>query len=290
MWGDPIYLAAAIALFVSVMFGLINHLQNNGLDHVDAPTGTVINVGTSALAMWIFSPLYFAPHVLFTPAAAYFAIAGLVVPGISLALTALSIRRLGPSFTAGVASTSPVFAMVLAIVFIGESATSLSIAGTLVVAAGVTLLAGRNKNVPRNWPLWALLLPLGAALARAISHAAIKLGLTDQPHPFMAALIAATISITMIYTFYRLRGNTLPPINPGYAWFAACGLINALGLSLLNLALDLGEVIVVSPLIAAAPVFTLLASYLYFRRERITTRMTLAILSVFAGCVMVIIK
>ena len=56
------------------------------------------------------------------------------------------------------------------------------------------------------------------------------------------------------------------------------------------IALSIGSVIVVSPLIATTPVFTLLLGYLVFRRETITWPTVAAIVLIFAGCVLIILR
>ena len=284
-----VYASALIALFVSALFGISSHIQHLGLDHIDPRSGAVVNIGATALMMWILTPIYLDLAVFSTKAAALFALAGLVVPAVSLSLATISVRVIGPSLTQGLASTSPVFAMMLAIVLIGEEPTLGITLGTLIVVAGVMIVAFRTKGSTATWPLWAVVLPLGAALARAIAHPVVKLGLIEFPSPMTAALIASTVSISVGYALFRFQGKSLPAINAGYAWFGLCGLINGTGLILLNKALEIGHVVVVSPIIAAAPAFTLLSGYLYFKREVITPRLVLAIILIFAGCVLITI-
>ncbi|MFM1814847.1 MAG: hypothetical protein RLZ98_1542 [Pseudomonadota bacterium] len=287
---EAVYISALIALFVSFLFGITSHIQNLGLDHLDARAGTIVIIGTTALAMWLLTPFYFSPDMLATRAAAYFALAGLVVPAISLSLATQSVRIMGPSLTQGLASTSPMFAMFLAVILVGEQLTAGVFIGTMVVVGGVMLVVLRGKGPARSWPLWAISLPFGAAVARAISHPVTKLGLLELPSPMTAALFASTVSIIVLYAVYRLGGRRMPPLNRGYLWFALCGLINAVGLTLLNVALEIGNVVVVSPIIAAAPVFTMLTGYLYFKREVITARMVAAIALIFAGCILIVFR
>ena len=68
-------------------------------------------------------------------------------------------------------------------------------------------------------------------------------------------------------------------------WFFA-----ALGLVGLNVALSLGEVVVVAPLVATTPAFTLLTGWLFFRREVVRLPTIIAIGCIFAGCVLIITR
>ena len=73
---DPVSLAAAIALLVSINFGVANHVQHIALDHMDVRSGTMVNIATTALIFWLLSPFYLVPSTLLTSSAAYFALAG----------------------------------------------------------------------------------------------------------------------------------------------------------------------------------------------------------------------
>ncbi len=287
---DANYASALIALFVSALFGLAAHIQRLGLDYVDARTGAIVNVGTTAAIATVLAPLYVDWPTTKLPSVALFALAGLVVPGVSLSVSTFAIRLIGPSLTSGLASTSPVFAMLLAIVLVGELVTTQIAVGTLIVVAGVALVAMRPSKSPISWPYWAIGLPLVAALARGIAHPVVKLGLLGMPSPMTAMLVSSMVSIVVIYSLFRLQGHVLPAWNRGYLWFALCGVINCIGLVCLNVALQIGEVIIVSPLIAATPVFTLLASYLYFKREVITGRILCAIVMIVIGCALITIR
>jgi len=289
--GDPVYLAAAIALLVSLNFGFANHFQHIALDHLPDPqVGTIINVATTAAMFWLLSPLFLVPETLLSPSAGLFALAGLIVPAASISLTTLSVKMIGPGLTAGLASTSPVFAMVLAVIFLGELVSAPILIGTGIVIAGIMLIAFRSKTEGMTWPLWAIALPLLAALTRGITHPLIKYALTGLPSPMTAALISSTVSLVVLAIAHRFAGGSLPTWSKGYLWFALCGVINGMGIVGLNYALSLGKVVVVSPLVATTPAFTLLLGYFVFRRETIRWPAIAAIAMIFAGSILILTR
>lgn len=288
--GETIYLAAAIAVCVSIIFGIASHVQQIALDHMDVRSGTIVNIATTTAITWLLAPVYLVPENLATQSAALFALSGLIVPAVSISFATLSVRTIGPGLTAGLASTAPVFAMIVAVLWLGEVVTAQILAGTLILVMGIVLIALRSQRGGANWPLWALALPLVAALTRGVSHPIIKLGLVGLPSPMTAALISSTVSLVVLYAIHLAAGRTFPAWNRGYYWFALCGVINGVGIIGLNLALQLGEVIVVSPLIAATPAFTLLTGYLIFRREVIGWSTVGAISLIFCGCVLIIVR
>ena len=287
---DPNVVSAALALLVSVNFGIASHVQHIALDHMDARSGTVVNIGTTVVLLALLSPLYLKPATLLSESAMYFAMVGILVPAVSISFSTFSVRMIGPGLTTGIASTSPVFAMLLAVLVLGEMVTGRILSGTFVVIAGIALIALRSVRHGVSWPLWALGLPLVAAGVRGISHVVIKLGLTGLPSPMTAALIGSSVSLLVLGIVYKGSGRTLPAMNRGYYWFALGGLMNGFGLVVLNLALEMGEVVIVSPLVATTPAFTLLTGYLFFRREVIPWSSVFAILLIFCGCFLIITR
>lgn len=288
---DPVLIAAAIAIAVSINFGIASHVQHIALDHMDAATGTLINIATTTLIFLALSPLYLDPDTLVTLPVLYFAAAGLIVPSLSITFATLSVKKIGPGLTAGLAATSPIFALLIAVIFLGEVATAPILAGTLIVICGVMFIAGfRSGQTAIAWPLWAIVLPLAAALARGIAHPLMKLGLTEIPNPLTAGLVSTAVSLLVLSILRLGSGRGLPAWNRGYGWFALCGVINALGIVGIGTALSIGNVIVVSPLIATTPVFTLLLGYFFFRREVIAWANVVAIILIFIGCVLVVLR
>ncbi len=287
---ESVYLVPAIAFAASIVFAVSNHVQHIALDHMDVRTGTIVNVATTALVLWLAAPLFLVPESLLTRAAALFAIAGLVVPSLSMTLHTLSVRIIGPGITAGLTSTSPVFAMVIAVAVLGEIVTGRILVGTAIVVSGIGFIALSSRNVGVSWPVWAVLIPLGAALTRGFAHNIIKFGLNELPSPMTAALISSTVSLLVLLIVNGASRQKFPRLGPGYYWFGLLGILNAIGLIGINMALHLGDVVVVSPLIATTPVFTLLIGWMFFRREAVTWSSFLAIAIIFTGCVLIVTR
>ena len=63
----------------------------------------------------------------------------------------------------------------------------------------------------------------------------------------------------------------------GTYWFLGGGVCFATAIFTLNNAFMEGQVVTVIPIIAASPIFTLLMSWLIFRRERLTLKIVAAV-------------
>ncbi|MGI9521564.1 MAG: EamA family transporter [Hyphomicrobiaceae bacterium] len=285
---DTILQVASISLVASLIFGLSNHVQRIALDHMDVRTGTLINVATTAVLLWLISPFFLVPATLMTTSASWFALSGLIVPSLSMTFHTLSVRVIGPALTAGLASTSPVFAMAIAVLALGEIVSTNVLVGTVIVVVGIAIVALSSRGTTSSWPLWAVAIPLGAALARGLSHNAVKIGLEGLPSPLTAAFVATSTSLLVVLLLHIASVRTLPAWNAGYLWFGLCGVMNGLGLVGLMIALHLGDVTIVAPLISTTPIFTLVTGWLFFRRETLPFTSVAAIMLIFCGCLLVI--
>ena len=287
---ETILLASAIAFAASVVFAFSNHIQHIAVDHMDVRAGTLVNVGTTAILLWCAAPLFLSLEPISIHAIGLFALAGLIVPSLSMTLHTLSVRMIGPGITAGLTSTSPVFATVIAVAVLGEIITGRILVGTAIVVCGIGFIAFRSRKTGATWPIWAILVPLGAALTRGLAHNIVKLGLNDLPNPMTAALISSTVSLLVLFFVHGVSRQRVPRGARGYFWFGLCGILNGIGLVSLNTALHLGDVVVVSPLIATTPAFTLLTGWLFFKREAITWSSVIAITVIFVGCLLIITR
>ncbi len=243
----------------------------------------------STVLFWLFSPWFLQLWYWTTSAVFIFALVGLFRPFLTSNFAIAGIRYLGPTLTSILASTAPVFAAFFAIVILGETLTIPLTLGTLTIVLAIGLLAhkGEAKN---TWPIWALALPIGAAVLRALGHALTKLGLDITPDPLFAGLVSYTVSL-MIALGSTLKGGkyAVAPRHwtPGLLWFFGGGVINGISIWSLNTALNLGEVVKIIPIVALSPVFTLLLGLFVFRRETLTLRIGLALLLIVPGVILV---
>ena len=290
LMSDPVYLVSAIALSVSIVFALANHIQLIALQYMNVRGGTLVIVAAGFGVLLVLAPIYLEPSSLMSPAIGWFALGGLIVPALSMTLHTWSIRLLSPAITSALTSTSPVFAIVLAFVLLGELASVDQLLGTAIVIGSIAFIALQSRQIRSSWPLWALIIPLGAAACRAISHNVVKVGLNDLPAPMTAALVSSLVSLIVLGAWQGIRGHKMPRWNRGYWWFGLAGLLNAVGLVGLNQALELGTVTLVAPLVSTTPAFTLVLGWLFFRKEAVSWQTIVAMGAIFVGCLLIILR
>ena len=292
----PTTLTVLLALASAFTFSLSDQISHRGLKSADARSGSVVSVGASAAFFWLFAPWLVLPEYWFTGAALIFAIVGIFRPALSIYLAMIGIGYLGPTLASAFSATSPLWGGMLAVAFLGEHITPAIALGTAAVVAGAVIATLRPQGIPRHWPLWALLFPLGAAAIRASGHVTIKFGFEELPSPYFASLVSITVSALLGWAVFRLQGHRfkgsagLGHWFAAYKWFVISGILNGLAIFALNTALVEGSIVTVMPISAAGPVFTLLLGLLVFRSETITWRTIATIALVVPGIILVVLR
>ena len=254
-----------IALTSALCFAMALVLTQFGLRTIRPFTGAVIALPITAV---FFAAIFYQTAVWSDwdrESAATFAIVGLIFPvGITL-LTFFLNSLVGPNLTGALGNLTPFFAMTSAIFLLNETPNGTQLVGAVGVCIGVMLLFNGNLHVDKRLLYGASGLPLAAAALRGISQPLIKIGLIGWPSPVAAVTIGYITSSLAIglFAFFRGKKAVRLPLS-GFAWFTATGLVNGLAVLLLYMALELGSVAVVAPLIACYPLFTLILNRIFF--------------------------
>ncbi|MEX2446752.1 MAG: DMT family transporter [Dehalococcoidia bacterium] len=132
------------------------------------------------------------------------------------------------------------------------------------------------------------LFAVGAAMAYGSSQVITRGSVNDEASPLVGTLIAlfwGTLGFAVI-TLRPLLTQRVANFRRGAIFFASGGVFSAFGVILLFEALARGEVVIVSPVAATNPLFTLLFAVLLLRDvERITPRIVLGAVLVVTGVV-----
>ncbi len=283
-------ISTALALLASAFLGTAVVIANVGLRHLDPARGALVSIPSTTLLFWLLALFLFRGEGWNATAFAIFAVVGLIFPALVTFLNFASNRLTGPTVAGTISSTTPVFAVLGAMIFLGEPLTPAAAAGTAAIVLGVIALTARGADRPRPWAAWVILLPVAGAAIRGGAQAAVKGGLALWPDPFVAALVGYTVSSVTIFAANRALVAPVPragasPDRRGVFWFVAVGLCNGLGVLAMYAALNRGQVSVVSPLVATYPLFTLALSALFLREEKFGARVLLGVALTVAGVV-----
>ncbi len=281
------YIPSLLALLSAFLFAVSAHVQSLGLDGKNGQTASFVIIATSSAFLWLASPFLVQNWIWLSWATALFALSGLLRPTISVSLWTQGIRYLGPTMNSALGASGPVFTAIFAYLIVGEQMTLPIAIGTGAVIAGILVTSLRGKNSKSDWPLWAILFPLTSELCRAIAHSATKVGFSEIPDPFFAALMATTMGAITLAVRFAFQGRMPDLKTPGMKYFVMTGAITSAAIYFLNIALELGKVITVIPIIAVTPVFAMLLSLFVFGRETLTWRTYATIALVVPGVILV---
>ena len=280
-------ISIAFALAASGFLGTAVVIANVGLRYLDPARGALVSIPSTTLLFWLLAVFLFRGEGWNATAFAVFAVVGVIFPALVTFLNFASNRLTGPTVAGTISSTTPLFAVLGAMLFLGEPLSPAAMAGTAAIVLGVIALTARSAGRPRDWAAWVILLPLAGAAIRGGAQAAVKGGLAMWPDPFVAALVGYTVSCAMIFAGNRafVPRASAPFDRRGIFWFIAVGICNGLGVLAMYAALNRGQVSVVSPLVATYPLFTLALSALLMREERFGPRVLLGVALTVAGVV-----
>jgi drug/metabolite transporter (DMT)-like permease len=216
-----------------------------------------------------------------------FCVVGTFQMGVRL-LAYTGVLKIGASRSSSLQSISPLIAATIAITILGEPASTLIIAGTLLVVVGIVLVSWKAERELPSFRWWHLLLPVGAACLTGINHPLRRyaFGISDEPLFFSAFMGLVSFCGFLIYRAISPQKQRME-WSPGARWpFLCTGIFETLSIVLIMTSLSLGRVVVVAPIAATYPVWALVGAKLFLRNvEKITLKTVMGILSVVGGTV-----
>jgi len=282
--------AALLAMAAALCFAIAQILIQYGLRTVPSWRSPLYSIGGSAVLAWLFALIFVDFSQFHLEAAAIFAGVGLIFPVLVSILSVRSNEKLGPAVAAAIGNVSPLFAVLGAVLFLGERPGPGQVAGLAMVIGGVALLALRGGSGGRQWSLWVLALPLSAALVRGAIQPAIKTALALWHEPMAAAAIGYTLSTVVILLLVGRRAwRTGPADRRGAIWFTLVGVFNGAATFLLYAALGLGSITLVAPLVALFPLIAVGLSLIFLRGERLPVMGLLGVVACATGVVVLLV-
>lgn len=281
-------MTAALALSVSssFCFGVALITSRIGLRSLDARSGAAISVPTATLLFALAAPFALEAAGFTWHAALWFAAVGVFFPALVTLLTFRSNEQLGPTITSAVSSTAPLFAVLAAVLLLGETVPGQALFACLAIVGGAIVLTWRQGAVRPGFTRRALLWPIAGAVLRGLAQAGAKAGLALWPSPLAASLIGYTVSSAAVIGTSALdRGKRPPLTRHGLAWFVLTGALNGGAVLLMYGALSLAPVSLVAPVVATYPLVTVLLSALLLREEALTARMVTGAATMVLGVV-----
>lgn len=216
---------------------------------------------------------------------------GLVQFGIGRTSAYMSMSTIGASRVSLFISTQVPFAAFFAIAFTGENLTPLVAFGTLAVMAGLLLASGdsitQGWRTDRRYLLGCLSgLTAGAATGGSTVLAKQTVSVSDSPLTIAAlGMLAAMLIVlpaTGIIAFRRPAVRAFDWKSMGFVCIS--GLSTTVSIVSQLFAVQRADVLIVAPILATFPLWTLLLAHTFIvRLEQITLRLTIGAIVTVAG-------
>jgi drug/metabolite transporter (DMT)-like permease len=247
--------------------------------HLGAFAFTRWRMAMVAVMLWTVVAVQGSWHSFDGHAWGIMAISGLI--GIFIGDTALfsAINRLGPRRAGVLFATHAAFSAALGFVLLDERMSLQALLGGVLTLAGVMLaiLLGRHKDETHAWEAdhgrvgLGVALALLAALCQAVGSLIAKPVMVQQVDPIMASAVRVTVAtaahaVLLLVGFQAARASQAPTLRvlaqTGLNGFIAMGI----GMTLVLLALEKGDVGMVAILSSVSPILVLPLLWLQLKR------------------------
>ena len=220
-----------------------------------------------------------------------FAIVGIIAPGSSQGLFVSSIGSIGPARTSILIGTSPVFSVLLAVIFLDESWKTTIMIGTLLTVVGSALISWeKGIRFRQAGIVFAIATSLTFAIRDVVARH-FNVG-TDVSSWWSGTVVLIAASI-ILWIFVSIKFGPIWKTQTRKALpeFIPSGIMIGIALPLLLEALNKGAVNIVAPLALASQniAIVILSGWFFGSRER-TRQVIVAMILIFVGGIVVTIS
>ena len=277
--------AQLLALITSVFYASALVSARAGMLYSTPTTVTLVSILIQNLLLWSAIGVTGGVHAVLFAGILLFTLVGIFQLGVRL-LAYTGVEKIGASRSSALQSVSPLVSAAIAVMILGEPTTLLIILGTFLVVAGIVLISWKPDRQLIGFRRWHLLLPIGAAFLTGINHPIRRYVLTMANEPLFFSALMGTVSLGgfLIYFAVSPRSQRLVWNRQAIGPFLATGVCETTSILLIITAISMGRVVIVAPIAASYPVWSLILSAIFLRDvESVNWKVIAGILSVVAG-------
>ncbi len=284
------------ALITAITYGLDIFFVRKGLLETPFPIVAAFITLTINLSIFIVLFFIFVPIDFLKLKFIYvFIAAGILAPGCARALSYKGLETLGMSISTPIVNAESLFSVLMALIFLKEPMNLVIGTGILSVIVGIILLSyetGRKnkKGISKIIHYRYLFYPITASIFYGVSVFLRKLGLNIVSSPILGATITLGTSWCMITIFLFTSGSAkrlFQVKKQSFIYFIMGGISTCIGWLALFSALNIGKVVIVTPIATSYSLVTLLLSYLLLRKvERLSLKIVVATILIVGGVIL----
>ncbi len=282
-------IAELLALLTAFSYATANVSARWGLRYSTPNTAVVFSLVVHAVGL--SAVVLFTTGIPSVPAAALYLV---VITGVLQTLLRfchyLAIAKVGVARAVTLRNTYPMLTVFIGVTILGEQTNALNLLGVGSIVVGTALTSWRMDELVAGFRRWHLVLPAATSILTSTVHPMRRYVMTLADEPLFFAAVVGVVSLGCFSGYLAL-----PLPREKVVWhpqalvpFAISGVAETMAILLLFFALAAGPVVVVSPIAATSPVWTvILASILLRKVERTNPAVVVGTLLVVAGAVFV---
>ena len=277
--------AQTLALVTSVFYAAALVAARAGMRYSTPTTVTLVSILMQNLLLWTAVFATGGIHAVPIIGILLFTLVGIFQLGVRL-LAYTGVAKIGASRSSALQSVSPLISATIAVAILHEQISALIMLGTLLVVAGIVLVSWKPERQLAEFRRWHLLLPIGAACLTGMNHPIRRYVLTmaDEPLFFSALMGLVSLGGFLVYLAVSPRSQRLVWNRTAIWPFLTTGLCETMSILCIITAISLGRVVIVAPIAASYPVWSLIFTAVFLRDiEAINWKVIGGILSVVAG-------
>lgn len=277
--------AQVLALITSIFYASALVSARAGMRYSTPTTVTLVSILIQNLLLWSAIFVTGGVHTVPLIGILLFTVVGIFQLGVRL-LAYTGVEKIGASRSSALQSVSPLISAAIAVAILGEPTTPLIVLGTCLVVAGIVLISWKPERQLADFRRWHLLLPIGAAFLTGINHPIRRYVLTMADEPLFFSALMGSVSLVgfLIYFAVSRRSQRLVWNRKAIGPFLATGVCETMSILMIITAISMGRVVIVAPIAASYPVWSLIESAIFLRDvEPINWKIIMGIVSVVAG-------
>jgi len=287
-----VFYALASSLFHASSVVVLRPLFTNRASPETASFYTLL-VGTAATGSWMAGMVLLSvPEPVSIQAIAYFVLSGVLGAGIARIANYHTVKILGATRGNLLVSSSPLFVLPLAALFLDEVITISKLGGALLIFTAILIISMEGerhsgKTLLSRFTRRGAAFGIFAAVFYTFARLSRKVGIDYAFAPVSASFLSSATALLIISSTSVVSSNFSVKVGKSAAkMLLFAGLMQAVGQILEFISYGTGDASLVVPLRGITPLFTAGLSYLFIRQyERMTIYLVIAVLVGVAGIV-----
>jgi len=284
MMGIVLALLAALIDSLSVIF------VRKRLDNSNFFSAVFVTTAIGSIIFWPLTLLFTSFRTVNVEGILFFAITGILAPGISRLCYFKGVDVVGVSVNASIHAAYPVYSSIFAALLLGEVIASENWIGIICVVVGVVFVQSSLSKSKAGFKRVrkGILFPMLASLTIATSYITRKYGLSICNEPLLGVAIGYSLS-SFLYIIVLVCSGTARghfSLSKDFRLFWKAGACLSFGWLLVFYALSYERVSIVTSLMQTQSLFVLFFSHLLLKEsEHISSRLIIGTILVLIGVV-----